>query len=201
VILLVNGPNLNLLGERETGVFGTETLADVERRVSEACRAYGVEVRAFQSNGEGALIDFIQEHRHAAQGLILNPGALAHTSRALADCVAALSCPTVVVHLSNIDARARERGKSLLAPVALGQITGLGLLGYYYAALHLCTLLSRAAEEGERAGAASWQEALARARPSPVRMPTPAGSGVAIPPEPDEEVPEDLTARGEYEPL
>ncbi|HEX9291461.1 MAG TPA: type II 3-dehydroquinate dehydratase, partial [Anaeromyxobacteraceae bacterium] len=97
MILLVNGPNLNLLGEREPEIYGRETLADVERMVTEACAAYGLEVKAFQSNWEGALLDFLQEHRHEAQGVILNPGALTHTSRALPDCLRSLPCPTIEV--------------------------------------------------------------------------------------------------------
>ncbi|HEX7489035.1 MAG TPA: type II 3-dehydroquinate dehydratase, partial [Anaeromyxobacteraceae bacterium] len=105
MILLVNGPNLNLLGEREPEVYGYATLADVVRMVGETCAAYGVGVKAFQSNAEGAILDFLQEHRRAAQGVILNPGALTHTSRALPDCLKALPCPTIEVHISNIHAR------------------------------------------------------------------------------------------------
>jgi len=200
VILLVNGPNLNLLGEREPEVYGRETLADVERMVNEACAAYGVEVRAFQSNGEGALIDFIQAHRHEAQGVIVNPGALAHTSLALPDCLAALSCPAIEVHVSNIHAREPRPRPSLLATAVRGQIVGLGALGYYYAALHLCALLSRAAEEEPpRVTAPSVAAQLAFATSAVARPPPAVASGVDI--ESDEEIPEDLSARGEYEPL
>src|SRR5512140_855690 len=116
MILLVNGPNLNLLGEREPDVYGHETLADVERMVSEACAGYGLEVKAFQSNWEGALLDFLQEYRHVAQGVILNPGALTHTSRALGDCLRALPCPAIEVHVSNIHGREAWRRESLVAP-------------------------------------------------------------------------------------
>ncbi|HET9596718.1 MAG TPA: type II 3-dehydroquinate dehydratase, partial [Anaeromyxobacteraceae bacterium] len=151
MILLVNGPNLNLLGEREPEIYGYETLADVERMVHEACAAYGVEVKAFQSNWEGAILDFLQEHRAVAQGVILNPGALTHTSRALPDCLRALPCPTVEVHISNIHAREAWRHESFVAPAAQGQITGLGVSGYYFAALHLC---SQIAARAEAAGAA-----------------------------------------------
>ena len=133
MILLVNGPNLNLLGEREPEVYGHETLADVERMVSEACAGYGVEVKSFQSNWEGAILDFLQEHRHLAQGVILNPGALTHTSRALPDCLRALPCPTVEVHISNIHAREPWRAHSHFTAVAVGSILGLGSSGYDFA--------------------------------------------------------------------
>jgi 3-dehydroquinate dehydratase II len=134
MILLVNGPNLNLLGEREPAIYGTTTLADVERMVREHCAARGVEVRAFQSNHEGALVDFIQEHRKAARGIILNGGALTHTSYALRDCLEAVRIPTVEVHLSHIHAREPFRHVSLVAPACRGQITGLGVRGYLFAA-------------------------------------------------------------------
>jgi 3-dehydroquinate dehydratase II len=130
MILLVNGPNLNLLGEREPDVYGHETLADVERMVADTCAAYGLEAKAFQSNWEGALLDFLQEHRHEAQGVILNPGALTHTSRALPDCLRALPCPTIEVHISNIHAREEWRHRSFISPVARGVVMGLGVAGY-----------------------------------------------------------------------
>jgi 3-dehydroquinate dehydratase II len=137
MILLVNGPNLNLLGEREPAIYGTTTLADVERMVREHCAARGVEVRAFQSNHEGALLDFIQEHRKAARGIILNGGALTHTSHALRDCLDAVRIPAVEVHLSHIHAREPFRHVSLVAPACRGQITGLGVRGYLFAATWL----------------------------------------------------------------
>ena len=138
MILLVNGPNLNLLGEREPAVYGSTTLQDVERMVSEACAAYGHEVKVFQSNHEGALIDFIQEHRKSARGLILNLGALSHGSIALHDCLKSVAAPAVEVHISNIHAREEYRRKSVVAPACRGQITGLGVRGYILAAEWLC---------------------------------------------------------------
>ena len=197
MILLVNGPNLNLLGEREPDVYGHETLADVERTVADTCAAYGVEVKAFQSNWEGALLDFLQEHRAVAQGVILNPGALTHTSRALHDCLRALPCPAVEVHISNVHAREAWRRESVVAPAALGQITGLGTAGYYYAALHLCSRIVAAQAEGEAhapavepgLGAEHGKYAYGAVRED------------ALPSEPAEEVPVDITARGDYEPL
>ncbi len=139
MILLVNGPNLNLLGEREPEVYGHTTLRDIEHLVTEACAAYGREVKAFQSNHEGALVDFIHEHRHAARGLIINPGAFPHTSYTLHDCLKALSFPVVEVHISNVHAREEWRRTDLLAPATRGQIVGLGPSGYYYAAVWLCS--------------------------------------------------------------
>jgi len=139
MILLVNGPNLNLLGEREPDVYGATTLHDIERMVTEACAAYGREVRAFQSNHEGAIIDFIHENRKDARGLIVNPGALTHTSYALHDCLKSISFPVVEVHISNVHAREEWRRQDLIAPATRGQVVGLGPAGYYYAAVWLCT--------------------------------------------------------------
>jgi len=204
MILLVNGPNLNLLGEREPEVYGQETLADVERMVEEACAAYGVEVKAFQSNWEGALLDFLQEHRHQAQGVILNPGALTHTSRALADCLRALPCPTIEVHISNVHAREAWRRESFVSPATHGQVVGLGTSGYYYAALHLCGLLSAqaaAASEQETAAeqpAAEGQRLDRQQRSGGAGRSTGGGEPQS---DPDEAIPVDVNARGEYEPL
>jgi 3-dehydroquinate dehydratase-2 len=170
MILLVNGPNLNLLGEREPELYGRETLADVERMVAETCAGYGLAVKAFQSNWEGALLDFLQEHRRQARGVIVNPGALTHTSRALADCLRALRCPVVEVHVSNIHAREAWRHESVTAPVVLGQIAGLGVRGYHYAALHLCALLSA---QGAAAGGGA-RPAEGGGRPA-----APGGAGTA----------------------
>ncbi|HEY7726807.1 MAG TPA: type II 3-dehydroquinate dehydratase [Anaeromyxobacteraceae bacterium] len=144
MILLVNGPNLNLLGTREPEVYGTASLADVEQIVREASAPYGLEVLAYQSNWEGALIDFLLEHRGEAQGVIVNPGALSHTSYALHDCLRAMPCPAVEVHVSNVHAREEWRRKSVVAPACVGQIAGLGVAGYHYAAQHLCGMATQA---------------------------------------------------------
>ncbi len=203
MILLVNGPNLNLLGEREPDVYGHETLADVERMVSEACAGYGIEVKAFQSNWEGALLDFLQEYRHVAQGVILNPGALTHTSRALGDCLRALPCPAIEVHVSNVHGREEWRRESLVAPATAGQIVGLGIAGYYYAALHLCGLVAAraATDETATAGAPTPREQLNALTEAQRNAPQggPAAPG-GIPAE-GEPIPVDLGARGDYEPL
>ena len=132
-ILVINGPNLNTLGRREPEVYGTTTLAEVEGSVKEYADRMGVTVEFFQSNSEGAIIDFIQAREPDATGVIINPGGLTHGSVSLRDCLAALKVPVVEVHISNIYAREAFRHESLLAPVVRGQITGLGWLGYLLA--------------------------------------------------------------------
>src|SRR5512138_723996 len=138
MILLVNGPNLNLLGEREPAVYGRTTLREIEDMVRNACAAWKVDVVAFQSNHEGALIDFIQENRKRARGIIVNPGALTHTSVALHDALKSVDLPAIEVHLSNIHAREEFRRTSVVAPACRGQISGLGPRGYLLAAEWLC---------------------------------------------------------------
>jgi len=138
MILLVNGPNVNLLGEREPEVYGRTTLAEVETMVRDACAGWNVVVKPFQSNHEGALIDFIQEQRKVARGIIINPGALSHTSIALADCLRSVTAPAVEVHVSNLHAREEFRRTCVVAPACRGQITGLGVRGYILAAEWLC---------------------------------------------------------------
>jgi 3-dehydroquinate dehydratase II len=138
MILLVNGPNLNLLGEREPEVYGRTTLAEIEKMVRDACAGWNVEVKPFQSNSEGALIDFIHEHRKQARGIIINPGAYTHTSVALHDCLKSVTAPAVEVHISNLHAREEWRRKSVVAAACRGQITGLGVRGYILAAEWVC---------------------------------------------------------------
>jgi len=152
MILLVNGPNLNLLGEREPQIYGGTPLSDIEKMVEEACAAYGQPLKAIQSNYEGALLDFLQENRQQAKGVIINPGALSHTSYALHDCLKALPCPAVEVHLSNVHTREEWRRHDLVAPATRGQVVGLGPTGYYFAAVWLCSqLVEQAAEPLEAA--------------------------------------------------
>jgi len=136
-ILLVNGPNLNLLGEREPEVYGAETLADVNEWISQhaACRQH--EFRFFQSNHEGALIDELQNNRHWADGYVLNPGGLTHTSVSLRDAVSACQVPAVEVHLSDIYSRESFRHVSMLKDVCITQVSGLGKQGYVDAILAL----------------------------------------------------------------
>ena len=129
-ILLANGPNLNLLGSREPDIYGRQTLADIE----EQCRArgadLGLEVVCFQSNGEGALVDRIQEAREDCAGIIINPGAYTHTSVALLDALLASDLPVVEVHLSNIHQREEFRHRSYVSKAASGVICGFGADGY-----------------------------------------------------------------------
>ena len=138
MILLVNGPNLNLLGEREPEIYGRTTLPEIVEMVEKACAGWKVRVEPFQSNHEGALIDFIHGKRKEAKGIILNPGALTHTSVALRDCLKAVPAPTVEVHLSNLHAREEFRRNSVTAGAARGAIMGLGARGYLLAAEWLC---------------------------------------------------------------
>jgi 3-dehydroquinate dehydratase II len=138
MILLVNGPNLNLLGEREPQIYGRTTLGEIEEMVRKACAGWAVQVRAFQSNHEGALIDFIQEHRGTARGIVINPGGFTHSSVALRDCIASVDLPAIEVHLSNLHVREEFRRTSLIAGACRGQITGLGVRGYLLAAEWLC---------------------------------------------------------------
>ena len=129
-ILVLHGPNLNLLGTREPEVYGDWTLDDINDELISCGRDLGVVVRCFQSNSEGELIDALHDARHWAAGVVFNPGAYTHTSLALRDAISAIEIPVVEVHLSNVYAREAFRHKSLLAPVCLGKITGFGWRSY-----------------------------------------------------------------------
>ncbi len=141
-ILILNGPNLNLLGQREPEIYGRETLRDIELLCEQRAEELGIEIACVQSNSEGALVDALHAHRDW-DGVVLNAAAYTHTSLALADAIAATQLPTVEVHLSNIHAREEIRHTSLIAPVVWGQVSGFGYRGYL-AALDL--LHSRLAE-------------------------------------------------------
>ena len=132
-VLLLHGPNLNLLGEREPEVYGKMTLAQLNQRVRAEAASLGIQLRIFQSNSEGILIDLLHGHRRWADGVVFNPGAYTHTSYALRDAVAAISPPTVEVHLSDLAKRAKKepfRKVSVIAPVCVAQISGLGWQSY-----------------------------------------------------------------------
>lgn len=127
--LLVNGPNLNTLGTREPAIYGTTTLAEVEERCRRIAREAGAELEAYQSNHEGALIDFLQAHARS-DGAIINPGGLAHTSIVLRDAVAACAFPVVEVHISDVTKREHFRHHSYLKDVTAYQVIGMGVVGY-----------------------------------------------------------------------
>lgn len=146
-VLLVNGPNLNTLGQREPHIYGYDTLDDIVARVEKRAAELGASVSAFQSNHEGALIDFIQQNAAGADGLIVNAGSLTHTSIGLRDCIAGTGLAMVEVHISNVHAREAFRHRSYLSGIAKGVIVGLGWRGYIYALESLCAG-SAEAEEG-----------------------------------------------------
>ena len=129
-VLILHGPNLNLLGSREPGIYGRVTFDELNKRLVEAGGDLGVEVRTFQSNHEGVLIDQLHQAQDWAQGVVFNPGGYTHTSVALRDAIAAILIPVVEVHLSKVQAREEFRQISLTAPVCIGSITGFGWQSY-----------------------------------------------------------------------
>ena len=143
--LVINGPNLNMLGKRDPALYGADTLAEIEQRVRDRADALGVKVDFFQSNHEGAIVDYLQASASDVSGIVINAGALTHYGLSMRDALVDTGLPTVEVHLSNIHARERFRRRSVIAPIAVGQVVGLGARGYLYALEYLVTHLS---EEG-----------------------------------------------------
>ena len=141
-ILVLHGPNLNMLEEREPEIYGNKSLNELDERLHKICKGYGIKIRIEQSNHEGELIDMLQEARKWADGVVFNPGGYTHTSVALRDTIAGIDIPVVEVHLSNVDAREPFRSESLISPVCLGKISGFGWRSYSLALLALKDVLS-----------------------------------------------------------
>ncbi len=139
--MVLNGPNLQLLGRREPGIYGSKTLDDIKENMSTLAHKLGMEMTFHQSNHEGELVELIGSAMNEYNGIIINPAAYTHTSVALRDAIAATGIPTVEVHISNVHAREEFRHRSLTAPVCLGQICGMGTYGYELALLALDNFL------------------------------------------------------------
>jgi 3-dehydroquinate dehydratase-2 len=140
-ILLMHGPNLNLLGSREPGTYGTVSFDEINTRMKRFAQEHDAELKVFQSNSEGALIDAVHDARNWADGIVINPGAYSHYSIALRDAFSAVKLPTIEVHLSNIHAREEFRHKLVLTPVCIGMICGLGWRSYLYGLEALLAIL------------------------------------------------------------
>ena len=148
-ILLVHGPNLNLLGEREPEVYGRVTLAEINARITAMAKGQGAEIRIVQSNSEGGIIDAIQEARGWADGLMINPGAFTHYSLAIRDAIAAVRIPAVEVHISNVFSREEFRHRSVIAPVCIGSVCGFGERSYELGWIGLTGYLQPQSEKGK----------------------------------------------------
>ncbi len=129
-VLVIQGPNLNMLGKREPAIYGSDTLEDFNQRMEQAAYVHRLSLTFFQSNHEGEIIDRLHQAMGKYDGIIINPGAFTHYSYAIADAIAAISIPTIEVHISNIYKREAFRQHSVIAAVAIGQISGLGIYGY-----------------------------------------------------------------------
>lgn len=145
-IWVINGPNLNLLGVREPGIYGSQNLQSIEDNIRKQASSLGVDISFYQSNHEGVMIDWIHDAMEKADGIILNPGALTHYSYAIRDAISSVRIPVVEVHLSNIHSREPFRHTSVIAPVAIGQIAGFGALSYE---LGLIALVRHLEDQGQ----------------------------------------------------
>jgi 3-dehydroquinate dehydratase-2 len=142
-VLVLHGPNLNLLGERDPAIYGTQTLAQINEAIAQDGKAAGVEVRCEQHNGEGAIIDALHDARTHYDAVIINPGAYSHYSYAIADAIAAVGIPVLEVHLSNVAARETFRRTSVTAAACRGVISGLGASGYRLALRYLLDIAGK----------------------------------------------------------
>lgn len=142
-VLVIHGPNLNLLGTREPEVYGNVTLSEINERLQERAQELGIQIEAFHSNHEGEIVDKIAEAASTTDAIIINPAAYTHTSVAIRDAISAVALPTVEVHLSNTQAREKFRHTSVIAPVVTGQIAGFGADSYLLALQAVALLLDR----------------------------------------------------------
>ena len=145
-VMVLNGPNLNLLGRREPHLYGSTTLADIENDVRAAAQAAGHQLETFQTNSEAELVDRIQQAAGSVDFILLNPGALTHTSVAMRDALLAVGIPFIEIHLSNVHAREEFRRHSYISDIAVGVITGLGALGYQLALQAACARFAPASQ-------------------------------------------------------
>lgn len=141
-LLIINGPNLNLLGKREPEIYGDHSLAELNENLNDLAADLKMNLTFFQSNSEGEIIDYLHQHGPDADGIIINPGALTHYSYAVRDAISGIGTATVEVHLSNVFNREEFRGKSVIAPVCVGSITGFGFYGYAMAVSFFADILN-----------------------------------------------------------
>ncbi len=146
-VLIIHGPNLNLLGRREPGIYGVVTLHQINNNLKELAEEMDVEIKIYQSNSEGDIVSFIGENADWADGIIINPAAYTHTSVAIRDALSAVSLPVVEVHLSNVFCREEFRHHSYISPVAVGVISGFGPESYYLALRAIVNIINRKKEE------------------------------------------------------
>ncbi len=152
-VVVIQGPNLNMLGHREQNIYGPMKLEDIHKQMEGFAKQNGLEIEFFQSNLEGEIIDRLQECMGEASGIIINPAAYTHTSIAIRDAIAAIQIPTIEVHISNIHAREEFRKKSLIAPVCAGQISGFGPFSYHMAMVGIVQIINevKAMKEAQQA--------------------------------------------------